>query len=141
MLACQVWVKSSTLNARVDVDKDINDMTHISNTLRFMMKMWCQIHLCGFSYSNLMIKFNVGSSESINIMMMFYLFSVFGTTRNIAFCQGKNPWEKDRIPEKRYVCEGICQGRKHLQNSSSQTFCEGLHPWEKNKGLNPWEMS
>ena len=41
MLICQLLVKSSTLNAIVDVEKDINDMTYISNALRFMVKTWC----------------------------------------------------------------------------------------------------
>ena len=65
----------------------------------------------------------------------------FLTTRNIAFFQTKNPWEKARIPGKRDVCEGFSQGRNLWQNRSSQTFSEGLYPWEKNEGLNPWHMS
>lgn len=39
-----------TLYARVDIEQHISEMSHILNTLRLWMKMWCQTYLYGCSY-------------------------------------------------------------------------------------------
>ena len=44
-------------------------MTHISNALRCRVNIWCQAHLCGFFECNVLVKFNVGSPETHNIMI------------------------------------------------------------------------
>ncbi|KEH29675.1 hypothetical protein MTR_4g047975 [Medicago truncatula] len=62
-------------------------------------------------------------------------------TRNITFCQGQNPCQKDKIPGKRDICEGKNEGQMAWQKRSSQTLCQGLHPWQKNEGLNPWQIA
>jgi len=36
------------LDVRVDVEQHISDMTHIHIALRIRVKMYRQIHLCGF---------------------------------------------------------------------------------------------
>ena len=36
-----------TLDGRVNFQQHISEMIHVSNALRFCVKMWCQSHLYG----------------------------------------------------------------------------------------------